>query len=122
MPAVCTAKFIERKQWFVAGDYAGFIYVYNYNTMHKVRSFRAGGTHITSLAVHPTQPYVLSSSNDHQIKLWDWQKGWNCTRIFKGHKDIVWQVMFNPKDSNTFASVSDDQHVKVVLFFFSWNF
>lgn len=83
-----------------------------------VSSFNAGGTHITPLAVHPTQPYVLSSSNDQLIKLWDWQNGWKCTKKFEGHKDIVWQVMFNPKDINTFASVSDDRYVKVTLFIF----
>ena len=28
------------------------------------------------LAVHPTQPYILSSSDDMLIKLWDWEKVW----------------------------------------------
>jgi coatomer subunit beta' len=36
--------------------------------------------------VHPTQPYVLSSSDDLQIKLWDWEKttadgSWTCTQV-----------------------------------------
>jgi coatomer subunit beta' len=90
--------------------------------MHKVASYKAGGTHITCVAIHPTQPYVLSSSNDHLVKLWDWEQGWRCTRTFEGHTDIVWQVAFNPKDSNSFASVSDDRHVKVISFMFHISF
>ena len=30
------------------------------------------------LAVHPTQPYILSSSDDMLIKLWDWEKVRPC--------------------------------------------
>ena len=26
--------------------------------------------------MHPTMPYLLSSSDDMLIKLWDWEKGW----------------------------------------------
>ncbi len=45
-----------------------------------------------SLAVHPTMPYLLSSSDDMLIKLWDWEKGWMCTQIFEGHSHYVMQV------------------------------
>ena len=31
--------------------------------------------------MHPTLPYLLSSSDDMLIKLWDWDKGWTCTQI-----------------------------------------
>jgi len=27
------------------------------------------------IAVHPTLPYILTSSDDMTIKLWDWDKG-----------------------------------------------
>ena len=64
-------------------------------------------------AVHPTLPYVLSSSDDMLIKLWDWEKGWICTQIFEGHSHYVMQVTFNPKDTNTFASASLDRTIKV---------
>jgi WD40 repeat protein len=45
-----------------------------------------------SLAVHPTLPYLLSSSDDMLIKLWDWEKGWICTQIFEGHSHYVMQA------------------------------
>ncbi|URE18611.1 hypothetical protein MUK42_11205 [Musa troglodytarum] len=112
---VRSAKFIARKQWVVAGADDMFIRVYNYNTMDKVKVFEAHTDYIRCVAVHPTLPYVLSSSDDMLIKLWDWEKGWICTQIFEGHSHYVMQVTFNPKDTNTFASASLDRTVKI------WN-
>jgi len=100
---VRSAKFVSRKQWVVAGADDMFIRVYNYNTMDKVKVFEAHTDYIRCVAVHPTLPYVLSSSDDMLIKLWDWDKGWMCTQIFEGHSHYVMQVTFNPKDTNTFA-------------------
>ncbi|KAJ8422656.1 hypothetical protein Cgig2_014425 [Carnegiea gigantea] len=112
---VRSAKFIARKQWVVAGADDMFIRVYNYNTMDKVKVFEAHTDYIRCVAVHPTLPYVLSSSDDMLIKLWDWDKGWVCTQIFEGHSHYVMQVTFNPKDTNTFASASLDRTIKI------WN-
>ncbi|RVW34070.1 Coatomer subunit beta'-2 [Vitis vinifera] len=112
---VRSAKFIARKQWVVAGADDMFIRVYNYNTMDKVKVFEAHTDYIRCVAVHPTLPYVLSSSDDMLIKLWDWEKGWVCTQIFDGHSHYVMQVTFNPKDTNTFASASLDRTIKI------WN-
>ncbi|XP_020404747.1 coatomer subunit beta'-1 [Zea mays] len=111
--SVRSAKFISRKQWVVAGADDMFIRVYNYNTMDKVKVFEAHTDYIRCVAVHPTLPYMLSSSNDMLIKLWDWDKGWVCTQIFKGHSHYVMQVTFNPKDINTFASASLDRTTKI---------
>ncbi|RVX01158.1 Coatomer subunit beta'-1 [Vitis vinifera] len=46
--------------------------------------------------VHPTLPYVLSASDDMLIKLWDWEKGWECTQTFQGHahySDGKWHLV-----------------------------
>jgi len=72
--AVRTAKFVARKQWIVCGSDDMFVRVYNYNTMDKVKSFEAHTDYIRSIAVHPTQPYLLTCSDDMLIKLWDWDK------------------------------------------------
>jgi len=47
------------------------------------------------------------------IKLWDWDRGFECTQFFEGHSHYVMQVKFNPKDTNTFASASLDRSIKV---------
>lgn len=81
--------------------------------MAKLKTFEAHNDYIRCLAVHPTQPLVLSSSDDMFIKLWNWDKGWQCTQIFEGHNHYVMMVVFNPKDPNTFASASLDRSIKV---------
>jgi len=110
---VRAAKFVPRKQWIVCGADDMMIRVYNYNTMDKVRTFEAHTDYIRSIAVHPSLPYMITSSDDMLIKLWDWDKGWACTQIFEGHSHYVMQVVWNPKDTNTFASASLDRTVKV---------
>ncbi|KAM3335101.1 hypothetical protein ACQJBY_029486 [Aegilops geniculata] len=112
---VHSVKVISRKKWFVAGTSDGVIHVYNYdNKIQKLRSFRAASDcFITSMAVHPTHPYVLSSAHC-DMKLWDWDSGWECTQSFvQEHSDTIHQVVFNPVDTNIFASASDDHTVKV---------
>ncbi|KAK3002757.1 hypothetical protein RJ639_019894, partial [Escallonia herrerae] len=112
---VRSAKFIARKQWFVAGADDKCIRAYNYDTKEEIKEFEAHTDFIRSVAVHPTLPYVLSSSDDMLIKLWDWEKGWVCAQIFEGHSHYVMQVAFNPRDTGTFASVSLDGSFKL------WN-
>lgn len=65
------------------------------------------------LTVHPSRPIVLSSSDDMTVKMWDWEKGWKCTQTFEGHQHYVMDVVFNPKDPNTFATASLDRTIKV---------
>lgn len=116
---VHSVKVISSKKWFVAGTSDGVIHVYNYdNKIQKLRSFRAASDcFITSMAVHPTSPYVLSSAH-RDIKLWDWSKSWVCTQSFvQEHSDTIGQVSFNPNGTNTFASASDDHTVKVYMGF-----
>ncbi|KAK3139600.1 hypothetical protein QOZ80_5AG0385890 [Eleusine coracana subsp. coracana] len=118
---VYVAKFLERDEWVVAGDGNGHIHVYSYDGNEEATSFEAHNSRIMSLAVHPTESYVLSSSHDdHLIKLWHWDpywdfdKGcWECKAIFKGHSDKVSHILFNPKDTGTFASASWDGSVKI---------
>jgi coatomer subunit beta' len=111
-PVRC-AKFIARQQWFVCGSDDYHVRCFNYNTGEKVTAFEAHTDYIRCVEVHPTHPYVLTSSDDMSIKLWDWSKGWQNTQIFEGHSHYVMQVKFNPKDTNTFASASLDHMVKV---------
>ncbi|KYQ88624.1 WD40 repeat-containing protein [Tieghemostelium lacteum] len=110
---VRAAKFVARKQWVIAGSDDTFIRVYNYNTMEKIKSFEAHADYIRCLVVHPTLPLLLSSSDDMSIKLWDWEKGWNCVQVFEGHSHYVMSIALNPKDTNIFATASLDKTIKV---------
>jgi coatomer subunit beta' len=73
-------------------------------------------SYIRCIAIHPTQSFVLTGSDDMTIKLWNWDQEWKCTRVFEGHAHYVMSLAVNPKDPNTFASSCLDRTVKV------WSF
>jgi coatomer subunit beta' len=110
---ISSAIFIARKEWVVAaaGD---SMYVFTCPQMKEIKRLEGlHGSLTNSLAVHPSEPFLLSASNDSTIRLWNWEKKWDCIRTFT-HSAGVLQAMFNPFDgSNTFASVSMDCTVKV---------
>jgi coatomer subunit beta' len=78
---VRAAKFISRKTWLISGADDMQVKVYNYQTHEKVASFEAHSDYIRSIAVHPSQPFVLTSSDDMLIKLWDWEKNWRSVMV-----------------------------------------
>jgi coatomer subunit beta' len=111
---ISAAKFIEPLQAFVFGDGKGYIHVYSDEKVEKLQNFRGHADRVTSLAVHPSEPLVLSASRDKLIKLWNSEAGWQCIRTFEGHSRSVCQVKFNPQTAeNTFASISGDSMIKV---------
>ena len=57
------------------------IRIFNYNTLEKVHSIEAHTGYIRSLAVHPTQPLLLSCGDDMVIKLWNWDNKWECAKV-----------------------------------------
>ena len=71
---VRVAKFIARKQWIVVGADDNKIRVYNYNTSEKIKTIEDHQDYIRHIVVHPTQPYILSCSDDITIKMFDWDK------------------------------------------------
>ena len=87
--------------------------VFNYNTLEKVIAFEAHSDYVRSIIAHPTHPYIITSSDDMTIKLWDWEKKWQNVQVFEGRSHYVMQIVLNPKDNNQFASASLDRSLKV---------
>lgn len=81
---VRAAKFVARKSWIITGSDDMHVRVYNYNTLERVHQFEAHSDYLRSIAVHPTHPYVLTSSDDMLIKLWDWDNKWQLKQTFEG--------------------------------------
>ncbi|KAM0846811.1 hypothetical protein ACQ4PT_055429 [Festuca glaucescens] len=107
--AISSIKFIEWKKWFVAGTKDGFIHVYSYDKLKKIKSFRANteAKSVKTLAVHPTQTYMLSvSPKCNQAKLWDWNRGWECIQTFMTEYSTERMFVFNPMGI-TIASASE---------------
>jgi coatomer subunit beta' len=59
----------------------------------------------------------VSYVDDMLIKLWDWEKKWQCSQVFEGHSHYVMMIVLNPKDNNQFASTSLDRTIKVRMLF-----
>eukprot|EP00520_Triparma_pacifica_P000280 CAMPEP_0118664034 /NCGR_PEP_ID=MMETSP0785-20121206/17778_1 /TAXON_ID=91992 /ORGANISM="Bolidomonas pacifica, Strain CCMP 1866" /LENGTH=1017 /DNA_ID=CAMNT_0006557875 /DNA_START=18 /DNA_END=3071 /DNA_ORIENTATION=- len=112
LPIRC-AKFIIRKNWFICASDDMKLRVFNFNTGEKVKEWEAHSDYIRTVEVHPTLPYIISSSDDMSVKLWDWDKNFANTQIFEGHNHYVMMCKFNPKDTNTFATASLDRTIKV---------
>lgn len=124
LPVRC-AKFVPRKRWIICGADDMHIRVYNYNTGESEKIFEAHSDYIRFIAVHPTQPLVLTCSDDLSIKLWNWEKNWyvhkyihfifkrELQRTFDGHTHFVMQLVFSPKDPNVFASCSLDSTIRL---------
>ncbi|KAF2345477.1 WD40 repeat, partial [Trinorchestia longiramus] len=110
---VRAAKFVARKNWVVSGSDDMMVRVFNYNTLERLHQFEAHSDYVRCIVVHPTQPFLLTSSDDMLIKLWNWDQKWACQQVFEGHSHYVMQIVINPKDNNTFASASLDRTVKV---------
>uniref|UniRef100_M8BKC7 Putative coatomer subunit beta'-3 n=1 Tax=Aegilops tauschii TaxID=37682 RepID=M8BKC7_AEGTA len=111
----------QARQWIIIGDsngYVGFwdyhaqakygdIQVYDYEKKKMITSFRVGGGgpgELLSMAVHPNKPYLLSAG--WQLKLWDWDKDWECVHTFGDNFHSAYQVAVNP--NNTIATASVD--------------
>ena len=52
----------------------------------QIQAWEAHTDYIRYLEVHPTLPYVLSASDDMSVKLWDWDRQWDCTQVRRGSK------------------------------------
>lgn len=58
------ARFVTRKNWVVTGSDDMQVRVFNYNTLEKAHSFEAHSDYVRSIAVHPTQPYILTCGGE----------------------------------------------------------
>lgn len=102
----------------MAGCSSGVIYVYGYNPVEKspvkkIQVLQRHSKSVNSLAIHATESYVLSASQDGKIFLWDYEKEWELLKTINA-SSCVQHVAFNPNDTNMFA-IAQDRKVKVCL-------
>ena len=87
----------------MAGDNCGDIYVYGYDPINKICVLKEHNEEIRSLAVHPTETYMLSTCEGGKIVLWDIGKDWRVKKTFRADIDSFHYSAFGPKDSDIFA-------------------
>lgn len=83
--------------------------------MEKVKDFEAHTDFIRGIIVHPSEPFIITCSDDTKIKIWNYDKDFVLKRTLEEHKHFVLALAFNPKDLTKFASASMDKTIKI------WN-
>lgn len=58
---------MARKNWIVTGSDDMQLRVINYNTLERVHQLDAHSDYLRSIAVHPSQPFILTSSGMYSI-------------------------------------------------------
>lgn len=114
---IICARFIGKKQWIILGKNSendNSLIVCNLNSnMERVREWRAHNGLISCIEIHSHQPWILSASYDRTIKLWDWEKDFQCINNFSLENDFIHVVQINPRDTSVFATAADDKIVKI---------
>ena len=84
---------------------------------------------VTSVAIHPFLPLLVTGSSDNTAKLWSWKDktnagiwpGGECVQTMEGHSSYVTSVAFHPK-MPYLATGSLDHTVKLWRFNPSWPY
>lgn len=96
------------------------IKLWNVNTGELIRTLIGHAGQVMTVAFSPDGKTLASGSWDDTIKLWNVNTNNAASETipegliatFKGHKDKVWSVAFNP-DGKTLASTSQDDTIKI---------
>lgn len=76
-----------------------------------IRTLQGHDHNVSSVAFTPSGDFIISSSRDKTIKIWEVSTGY-CVRTLSGHRDWVRQVRIY-SDGSLMASCSNDQSIFV---------
>lgn len=94
------------------------IRVFNYNTLERVHMFEAHSDYIRCIAVHPTQPYILTSSGTLANP---WSHDWLHISLswFTDHRTL--KCVYIPVSSNVFLYAHMHECVSVSVQMTCWS-
>jgi WD domain, G-beta repeat len=106
------ARELEQANWQDSSESNSSVDSQLSETWECVRSFSGHDDNVTCVAFSSDGEFIISSSDDKTVKLWDVREGRELWR-YEGHKDIVHFVAFSP-DSQLIASASADETVHIL--------
>lgn len=63
--------------------------IYDLHTGEMVLQLVGHDQELTDVAVHPSQPLVVTSSHDTTFRLWDFREAIHSVCVFQGHSEYV---------------------------------
>lgn len=86
-------------QQLATGDTNGEIRIWDIRTGQIQQTFSGHSSWVRSLCFHPSQPWLVSASNDHTLKVWAIATG-ACLHTLTGHRHWVRDVTVVPFPSS----------------------
>jgi WD40 repeat protein len=96
---------------FAVGGADKIARVFETATLKEVRRFRAHDAKIIAIAIHPTEPHVVTCAEDGTARMWNWQTGAMLLPLRPSFVGVN-QVCFSP-DGKLLAVATLDRFVKV---------
>ncbi|MVM41295.1 hypothetical protein GO730_32460 [Spirosoma sp. HMF3257] len=87
------------------------IKVWNPTTRTLIRTLKADVNPINTVALSPSEAYLVAADNTGKIYVWDWKSG-TLTRTLTGHTNAVYKVRVST-DGKYIASLSADKTIRV---------
>jgi WD40 repeat protein/predicted Ser/Thr protein kinase len=99
-------------KWLAGRDAGGkSVVLWDARDLRPVATWPGHTEAITSIAFRRDGGRLLSTSNDHTVRVWDTATG-KCLRVFDGHTDKVYAAVFHP-DGTRVASAGRDRDVLI---------
>ncbi|MEL6880251.1 MAG: NB-ARC domain-containing protein [Cyanobacteria bacterium J06607_10] len=110
---VYAIAFHQTGDYLAIGDSKGDIRLLRSTDYQLIRllSDERSNLWITALAFVAGRDWLVSSSFDKTVRLWDVQTG-TCLRVFTGHTQWIWGLALSP-DSDLIASCGDDCTIRL---------
>ncbi|MFQ3577097.1 MAG: WD40 repeat domain-containing protein [Cytophagales bacterium] len=103
----------HQKKELIIGSSDGKIYVLSLDDFKLLHAFEAHSSSVFKVICDPEFNYLYSVGRDARLKRWSLKDGFELQNEVIAHMFAIKDLVFNPTDSNQFATSSMDKTIKV---------